>query len=174
MINKLFINIFLLLGLMLSGCHYHVGYPLDHTNIKTVYVAPAITDAIVPQMSAVLTRQIRENLIRGSHIKLAAYDNADVILETTITHYGRSVGTVDEADTDVAKTLSLSSTIKCSLKDRATGKYYFKDQSVSASLSINANTSAQAIEYQRLTQLSEKLAQKVVMLIFNLDSDLKE
>ena len=172
MIKKFLGGIILILSL--SGCHYHVGYPIDQTHIKTINVTPAVTDAIVPQMSAVLTRQIRENLIRSSRIKLADYDHADAILETTITAYTRSVGTVDEADTDVAKTLSLSSSIKCSLKDRITSKYYFKDQSVSASLSINANTSAQAIEYQRLTQLSEKLAQTVAMLIFNLDSDLKE
>lgn len=171
--NKIFTNIFLFLCFILSGCHYHAGYPIDNTNVKTICVLPAKIEAIVPQMSAVLTRQIRENLIRNG-ITLREEDTANAILETSITNYGRSVGSVDEIDTDIAKTLSLNATIKCSLKNRTTGKYYFKDQSISASLSINANTSAQAIEYQRLPQLSEKLAQKVAMLIFNWDNTLPE
>lgn len=172
--NKYFINIFFTLGLFLSGCHYYVGYPIDQTNLKTIYVAPAKTEAIVPQMSAVLTRQIRENLVRNGGIKLVAIDNADAILETNITQYGRSVGTVDENDTDIAKTLSLNATIECSLRNQHTGKYYFKDQSISTSLSINANTSAQSIEYQRLPQLTEKLAQKVSTLILNIDKNISE
>lgn len=151
---------------MLSGCHYHTGYPITNTNIKTICVLPGKTEAIVPQMSALLTRQIRENLIQNG-IMLSEEDTADAVLETSITNYGRSVGSVDETDTDVAKTLSLNASVKCSLKNRLTDDYYFKNQTLSASLSINANNSAQAIEYQRLPQLTEKLAQKISTLIFN-------
>lgn len=167
--SKVFTNVSLLLCLILPGCRYHTGYPVANTSIKTICVLPTKTEAIVPQMSALLTRQIRENLIRNG-IALGAEDTADAVLEMSITTYGRSVGSVDEADTDVAKTLSLNASVKCSLRNRLAGDYYFKNQSLSASLSINANTSAQAIEYQRLPQLTEKLAQKVSTLIFNIDN----
>lgn len=165
---KKFINIFWLLCFILSGCQYRSGYPINHTEIKSICVLPAITQAIVPQMSALLTRQIRENLIRNG-ITLTTEAAADATLETSIINYGRSVGSVEETDTDIAKTLSLNATIKCSLKNNRTGGYYFKDQSLSASLSINANESAQAIEYQRLPQLTEKLAKKISMFVFNVD-----
>ncbi len=168
--NRYFINIFLILGSFIpSGCHYKGGYPINQTNIKTISVLPAKIEAIVPQASTPLTRQIRNNLLQNS-IKLASNETADAILETSIINYGRSIGSVEEYDTDVAKTLSLNATIRCSLKHRISGKYYFKDQTFSASININANNLAQTIEYQRLPQLTEKLAKKVSNFILNTDS----
>jgi len=164
-----------LFPLLFSGCisHYKVGYPIDRTSIKTIYVAPAIQKAVVPQMSAVLSRQIREEVLRTGGIKLADRNLADAELETTITDYGRSIGSVDEYDTNTARTLSLNATICCSLK-KSDGTYLFKDYSVSSSININANTSAQALEYQRLPQLTRELAKKVVMRIINIDLSSEE
>lgn len=161
----------LLAGCMLtfSGCtRYHAGYPVDATSIKSIYVAPAVKKALGAQISAVLTRQLREGILRNGGIGLAGKYDADATLETTITHYGRSIGTVEEYDTDTAKTLSLNITVQCSLKDNRTDAYYFKNQTFSASISINANDAAQCIEYQRLPQLTRKLAQQVVMCIANI------
>ena len=165
-------NLFVyLISVLLSGCisHYKAGYPIDKTSVKAIYVAPAIQKAIVPQMSAVLSRQIREEILRTGGVRLADKGFSDAELETTITNYGRSIGTVDEYDTDKAKTLSLNATLSCSLK-KLDGTYIFKDYSISSSISINANTSAQTLEYQRLPQLTRELAKKVVMRIINIDS----
>lgn len=161
----------LLAGCMLtfSGCaRYHAGYPIDATSIRSIYVAPAIKKALSAQTSAILTRQLREGILRNGGIGLADKHDADATLETTITHYGRSIGTVEEYDTNTAKTLSLNITVQCSLKDNRTDAYYFKNQTFSASISINANNAAQSIEYQRLPQLTHKLAQQVVMCIANI------
>ena len=168
---KKFCSPFLLFSLLfLSGCRYHAGYPIHHSNIKTVYVAPAVKKALVAQMSGVLTQQIRNEILRNGNLHLADKNHADVLLETTITHYGRSIGTVEEYDTDKARTFALNAQIECSLKDVKTGHYYFKAKQISASISINANTAAQAIEYQKQPQLTRELAKKVAMLIANIDT----
>lgn len=163
------ILILALFALILSGCRYRAGYPIAKSGIQSIYVAPAITEAVVAQMSGVLSRQIREEITHLGLVRLGSKTDSDATLETTITHYGRSIGSVEEYDTDTAKTLSLNATIRCSLKSNLSGEYFFKDRTLSASLSINATDSAQAIEYQKLPQLSHKLAKKLVMLIANTD-----
>lgn len=157
------------LSLMLSGCRYHAGYPVTQSGIASIYVAPAVNEAIVAQMSGVLSRQIREEVLHLGLATLNSETGSDATLETTIIKYGRSIGSVDEYDTDTAKTLSLDATIRCSLKNNASGEYFFKDRVLSASLSINATDTAQAIEYQRLPQLSRKLAKRLAMLIAMVD-----
>lgn len=157
------------LSAIISGCRYHAGYPVAKSGIHTIYVAPAINEAIVAQMSGILSQQIREEITHLGIAALGSESDSDTTLETTITDYGRSIGSVDEYDTDTAKTLSLNATIRCSLKCNSTGEYYFKNRTLSASLSINATDSAQSIEYQRLPQLSHKLARQLVMLIANTD-----
>ena len=164
--------ILVVLTIMLSGCRYRAGYPIAKSGIQSIYVAPAVTEAVVAQMSGILSRQIREEIIQLGIASLDTETNSDAVLETTITNYGRSVGSVDEYDTDIAKTLSLSATIRCSLKNNKTGEYFFKDRTLTASLSINAVDSAQSIEYQRIPQLSHKLAKQLVMLIANVDKTL--
>lgn len=161
-----------LMFFVLSGCaRYRSGYPISQTFIKTIYVAPAVQRAIVPQMSATLSRQIREEIIRNSNLRLVDKGCADVELETTITNYGRSIGTVDEYDPDTAKTLSLNASVCCNLKC-SDGHYIFKNQTFSSSISINANNSAQALEYQRLPQLARELAKKITTRIMNLDASI--
>ena len=153
----------------LAGCsNYKAGYPIDHTMLKTLFVLPAKTRALAAQMSGVLSQQIRETILRNGTLKLAkTIESADVVLETEIIKYGRSIGSVDEYDTDLAKTLSLNTSVKCSLFDHQ-GNYFFKDQTFSASVSINATDSAQLIEYQRIPQLTRELAQKIALFISNI------
>jgi len=168
-IRMRFFSFVFILG-CLAGCsNYKAGYPIDRACFKTVFVLPAKTHALAAQMSGVLSQQIRENILRHGTLKLAkTIEAADVVLETEITNYGRSIGTVDEYDTDVAKTLSLNASVKCSLYNHQ-GRFFFKDQSFSASVSINATDSAQLIEYQRMPQLTREIAQKIAMCIANLE-----
>lgn len=169
--NKTLAKIFILSVLtgVLAGCHYHAGYPVVQSGIRSIYVAPVVTEAVVAQMSGILSRQIREEITYLGIASLDSEIDSDATLETTIIDYGRSIGSVDEYDTDVAKTLSLNATIRCSLKSNYSGEYFFKGKTLSASLSINAADSAQSIEYQRMPQLSHKLAKQLVMLIANVD-----
>ena len=164
-----FFSFVFVLGCLMGCSNYKAGYPIDRTRLKTVFVLPAKTRALAAQMSGVLSQQMREMILRYGALKLAkTIEAADVVLETEITNYGRSIGTVDEYDTDVAKTLSLNASVKCSLYNHQ-GKVFFKDQSFSASININASDSAQLIEYQRMPQLTRELAQKIAMYIANLE-----
>lgn len=152
--------------LFIAGCsNYRFGFPIDNASFKTIYVAPTANKAFVAQVQGVMTKQIREELIRNG-ISLQDKNLADVTLSTTIKDYGRAVGAVYETDPDNAKSLSLSLTIECELVDNSTGKVYFKTN-VSHSISINANDYAQAIEYQKMPVLTREVAKKIAMVILN-------
>lgn len=152
--------------LLASGCsNYRLGFPVDGASFSTVYVAPAVNKAFVSQAQGILTKQIREELIRNG-IELGGKKSADVSLLTTITNYGRSIGAVYETDPDNAKTLSLSLNVECECVDNKSGKSYFKTN-ISHSISINANDYAQAIEYQKMPLLTREVAKKIAMVVFN-------
>lgn len=171
--KKLSICSFILVGVLMStfvGCtRYRWGMPVDKASFKTIYVAPAKNRAFVAQVQALLTRQIREEILRNGQLHLAPKSKADAILTVDVESYGRSIGAVYETDPDTAKSLSLTLSVKCELKNVQTGKVYFKERGVSHSLSVSANDYAQAIEFQKMPQVTRDVAKKIAMLVANVD-----
>jgi len=160
---------FFLLLILVGGCsRYQWGLPVKSASFKTIYIAPVKNKAYVAQAQSVLTRQLREEILRNGYLRLSSKNNADVHLEVYVESYGRSIGAVFEKDPDTAKTLSLSLTAKCSLIGNKVQKDYFKDQTVSHSQSIKADGFAQPIEYQKLPEITREVAKKIVMLVANL------
>ena len=151
--------------LFLGGCTYHAGYPIDQYGMKTIYVKPAVKEAVAAQLSGRLTAQIREEILRNGFIRITDQkETADAILETTITDYKRGISVTEENDDEKAKSLSLRATVKYKLTDNHTDQT-ISDGSVSASVSIYATTNAQAIEYQRTPQLTRSIAKQIAQAI---------
>ena len=146
--------------LLLGGCRYRAGFPVDSYNIKTIYVKPTVKEALTAQLSGELTRQLGEEILRNGFLRLAPSHEADATLETTITNYSRGISVVDEDDDEKAKSLSLSATCKYTLRDNRDGTV-ISNGSVSSSVGITATTHAQAIEYQRAPQLTRALAKQI-------------
>ncbi len=146
--------------LLLGGCRYRAGFPVDSYNIRTIYVKPTVKEALTAQLSGDLTRQLGEEILRNGFLRLAPSNKADATLETTVSDYNRGISVVDEDDDEKAKSLSLSATCKYILRDNRDGKV-ISEGSVSASVGITATTNAQAIEYQRAPQLTRALAKQV-------------
>lgn len=155
------IGVFLVVPLLLlGGCRYRAGFPVDSYNVKTIYVKPTVKQALTAQLSGDLTRQLGEEILRNGFLRLAPSDKADATLETTVSNYNRGISVVDEDDDEKAKSLSLSATCKYTLRDNRDGRV-ISSGSVSASVGITATTNAQAIEYQRAPQLTRALAKQV-------------
>lgn len=153
--------------LFLGGCTYHAGYPIDQYGIKTIYVKPAVKEAVAAQLSGTLTAQIREEILRKGFIRITDQkETADAILETTITDYNRGISITEKEDDDDEKVKSLyfSATVKYKLTDNHTDQT-ISDGSVSANVSIYATTLAQAIEYQRTPQLTRSIAKQIAQAI---------
>ncbi len=169
--NRNFFVLFLCFVLsLLSGCaHYKPGFPLGVTFVRKIYVEPVSRRTAVPQALAVLTRQLRCEFLENG-LKLAGPNDADGILETEIIDYGRSTSNVDDLDTDVARTLSLKITAKCSFK-QANGLYFFKDEKISTSVKMTVSDSIQVIEYHRITELTQALAKKIAMFVFHVSKE---
>ena len=156
------IGVFLIvpLLLLLGGCRYRAGFPVDSYNIKTIYIKPTVKEALTAQLSGDLTRQLGEEILRNGFLRLAPSHEADATLETTVNNYDRGISVADEDDDEKAKSLSLSAICKYTLRDNRDGRV-ISEGSVSASVGITATTNAQAIEYQRAPQLTRALAKQV-------------
>ena len=146
--------------LLLGGCRYRAGFPVDSYNIKTIYIKPTVKEALTAQLSGDLTRQLGEEILRNGFLRLAPSHEADATLETTVNNYNRGISVADEDDDEKAKSLSLSAICKYTLRDNRDGRV-ISEGSVSASVGITATTNAQAIEYQRAPQLTRALAKQV-------------
>ena len=151
---------------LFGGCRYQAGYPIDRTNIRTIYVKPAIQDTLITQASGVFTRQLREQLARNRRLRLKNVQQADVTLETTLIDYQRAISTLSTTDTDAASTLTLELSASCSLYDNRTHTYRFRNQRFTVNEVIAANDSTLAAETQSIPILTQALAKKIAQALF--------
>ena len=173
-----FIHLFLLLFLCLPflGCsNYSFGrraqIPLPFSRI---YVAPVKNESFAPQAQALLTKSVRNKLANQPGIKLAESPDNAAILEITIIKYGQSSAGyeyVEKKDGDKKhdgwKAYDVDMSVSCSLVDGKTGKVYFKDHKVSASVECRDRENYQEAKYQAMPQLVQKLADKICEDICN-------
>lgn len=164
----------ILLLLLLNACHYQAGYPVAQCPLKTIYVQPIIKDALVANISGVLTRQLREELARNTILKVVTKESgADARLETHLVRYEPTVSSVSTDDALSAHTLSLKATARCSLQDMNTGYYYFKDREFTVEVAIRCSAEGQTAEYQAIPLVARDLAKKIIVAI-GMQKGLKE
>ena len=156
-----FIYLFWILAILLPffGCvSYHPGIganiplPFDR-----VYVAPVKNKSFAPQSQALLTKSVRNKLANQPGIKLAESPDNAAILEITIIRVVY----------DDWKAYDVDMFVSCSLVDGKTGKVYFKDHKVSASVECRDRENYQEAKYQAMPQLVQKLADKICEDICN-------
>ena len=178
-----FIYLFWILAILLPffGCvSYHPGIganiplPFDR-----VYVAPVKNKSFAPQSQALLTKSVRNKLANQPGIKLAGSPDNAAILEITIIKYGQSSAGYEYVEKqenqnnnekheyDDWKTYDVDMSVSCSLVDGKTGKVYFKDHKVSASVECRDRENYQEAKYQAMPQLVQKLADEICEDICN-------
>lgn len=173
-----FIHLFLLLFLCLPflGCsNYSFGrraqIPLPFSRI---YVAPVKNESFAPQAQALLTKSVRNKLANQPGIKLAESPDNAAILEITIIKYGQSSAGYEYVEKkngdkkhDGWKVYDVDMSVSCSLVNGKTGKVYFKDHKVSASVECRDRENYQEAKYQAMPQLVQKLADEICEDICN-------
>jgi hypothetical protein len=153
-----------LMALGFVGC-YHLGE--QPVPFQKIYIAPPTNASYAPRVQAVLLTQIREFLLKSKRVKLVDEAAADATLTLNITSYQRTVAAVNEKDPDIAKSLSLGLTVEYSLYNVREKKDFFKNKTVSETMSIVANTFTLAAEYQRMPELTRSVANTIVNTILS-------
>jgi hypothetical protein len=163
-------------ALVLSGCsHYRLGAGAAPA-FTTLFVAPVVAAAPVPQAASVATSALREAFARDGRVRLVdSADAAEAVLEVTLVGYGREVATVQANDTGLARKFDMTLTATATLRDTRSGKPLFADRPLAARRQAFTDNPREPgrfdnqgqAEYHLLPVLAEALAARAVSAVLD-------
>ena len=177
------------LALALTGCaHYQLGTG-GTPSFASLYVAPVMDKAHIPQAQVVTTSQIRDAFEKDGRVSLLdATRGADATLEVTLVGYTRQIAANRDGvfagsnvissvtDTGLAREFVITLTARCTLRDNRTGKALFTDRMVSVkknAMTDNGNpealpeTNQLQSEYNTLPILARALADQLTHTVLD-------
>ena len=157
------------LCLQTSCSSYRLGSPAP-IKFKSLYIKPVANRSFAPQAQTIVSAQLRETLIRDARIKIVAgEENADAVLDITLTNYERQAAARSSVDTAVANNFDVNLTATVSLFNRSTREYIFENRPIETRTDIYLNNpyiddqpiAFQLGERQAMEQLARQLARKI-------------
>jgi outer membrane lipopolysaccharide assembly protein LptE/RlpB len=149
----------LLLLLGLTACaHYQLGNgpPPKFTRL---YLAPVVSDGLIPQAQAVVTTQLREVFLKDGRLALVeSAAEADAVLTITLGSYQREATVSRPDDTGRARRFAVTLRASATLLDVRSGQKLFADRPLSATRGVFTDSGQIQAEYQTLPLLAEVLA----------------
>ena len=139
--KKLFQGIFALLLISIlgvgTGCKsYQLGHSAE-LPFQSIYIEPVKNDSFAPQAQTLLSSEVREAVIRDGRVKLvAAPEQADAVLMTTLTDYRRQGGARRQNDTQIARDFDITLGAELDLYDQKAGKFIFKERRIEARTNV--------------------------------------
>lgn len=143
----------------LCGCSYSLG-GLGEMPFSTIEISPIVNEADLPQAQAMLARDVADVLNREPKLR-TVIERGEADLKIVISDYSRTISAKSARDSVLASTQKLTLKLKCSLQNTRTGKYYFRDRSVSVSTDVYTGTSPGLGEPQSFPVLSREAARKI-------------
>lgn len=169
MIRRLAVSGLVALMLWLAGCaHYRLGTGAGLA-FEHLYIAPVENDTMLPQAVALVSTQVREAFIRDGRVALVATPaEADAVLEITLTRYGRTVATVQQRDTGLARKFDLTLDATLTLRDQRTGQALAENRSATSQREAFTDEHGQLqAEYQTLPLLASSLAENIAHAVLD-------
>lgn len=159
-IEKFFL--LLLASLFCTACSYRLAgtdQPLPFRNLALKQVE---NNAYVAQATNPLTFQVSNRLLQNPSVNLTDLESADAVLEITIEDYTKRDYARSSIDTALASGNRVTMRVFCSLKDKTSNKYYFKDKEIEATNHIYTKDGLINAEYNNMTVLTDELAKRIV------------
>jgi len=156
--SRLFAALIALLALMLGGCaNYRLGTG-SLPSFKTIYLAPAESEALVPQARALVSGRIREAFLRDGRLSPTVNaDEAEAVLTVTLRNFGREASVAKAEDAGLARKFALKLTAVCTLRTRD-GKVLFENREVTVTRELYVDGGQLQSEYETLPYLADMLA----------------
>lgn len=157
---------FFVLGL--AGC---AGYRLGTgaaPKFATLFVAPVVTEALIPQARVELTTRLREAFLRDGRVRLVnSPAGADAVLEITVTGYQRDVAVTRADDTGLARRFDITLQARATLRDNRGTQPFFTDRVLTARRGAMTDDGLVPAETQLLPILGESLATEAVRAVLD-------
>ncbi len=147
-----------------SCANYKLAGTAQTLPFSTIFVKPAQNKSYATQVAPMLTSNVCKMLAATPDLELVGADDAQAQLEIEITDYKKDGVSTRPDDTAMALSFNQELTAKCSLFDRRSGKYIFKDKEVKYSLITYSETSGDVLgpQYQNMSNLARGLARRIV------------
>jgi hypothetical protein len=153
----------LLWAASVGGCaHYNLGSGAPPP-FHSLYVPPVRNNSFAPQAQATLSDQVRQSLLQEGTFTLANPADADAKLDIVVTDYKPNEAATSLNNTLNASSYTLTLTVECTLTDLRSGKVYFKNRPISASVEafVQGGNDFSEAEYQAMPNLARALALQI-------------
>ena len=154
--------------LILSACsHYQMGTGAK-AKFSTLFIPPVTSTAVIPQAQVLVTTQLREAFIRDGRVSLVdSADEADAILQISLSGYDRTVAVSRPDDTGLARRFDVTLRAKATLTDNRSKVAYFVQRPLSATRGAFTDSGLVPAEYETLPLLAEQLANDSVHAVLD-------
>ncbi|MCD8298702.1 MAG: LPS assembly lipoprotein LptE [Opitutae bacterium] len=146
--------------MLAGGCAYSLGRGEAKLDFATISLAPIKNKADLPQVHALLARNISDELNSEGGLKLVK-EGAQAELTVVVNDYSRSISISSSRDTVVASSINVKLELICSLRNTRTGEFYFQDKKITATTEAYLGSATGLAETQTLPALTRLAAQKV-------------
>ncbi len=147
--------------MVLGGCaHYQLGLPGD-LPFTSIFVKPVQNHSLAPQADALVTQNLREAFIRDGSLQLRPESGADVTLTVTLTRYERERAAVQESDSFLGRSYSVTLQARITIVDNRNGDVYMDKRNVEANDVVYVDGGLTQAEYHVMPVLAERLASKI-------------
>ncbi len=148
-----------------SACSsYRMGPPGgdEASPFRSVYVELIKNESFAPQAQAPLSDQLAETFMTTANVRTVDKGEAQATLTVVLKEYKRSMSATQSRDTVQGQSFTLTLISECTLLDNRTGKYYFKNRTISTSMEAYVYGGFGRAEYESMPVLARDLARKIV------------
>ncbi len=147
--------------LFLASCTaYQLGRPAASVP-SSVYLAPVVNRADVPQVRALLTDALREEFLRAGGWQLQSENAAEARIEVTLVAFERSTAATSSTDTGRGVSFENRLVAEVTALGTKTGEVLLRPFTIEASSLALIDPSLPDSEYQTLPALSAELAARI-------------
>jgi hypothetical protein len=153
---------FLLFCFVLGGCRYALG-PAGELSFDRLYVRVVHNDSLAPQAGPLLSRALREEILREGRARLVnSQEDADAILTVRLIDYDQIPEAYRSEDTVLAASFRLRLFALAHLNSSPSGKSLLKETLFNSNAStITSSVTETPVSRQPMMTSSRSLARKI-------------
>lgn len=152
----------------LSACaHYQLGTGAK-VRFNTLFIAPVSITTAIPQAQVLVATQVREAFIHDGRVTLVnSPEEADAVLQISLTGYDRVVAVSRPDDTGLARRFDVTLQAKATLTDNRSKEAYFVQRPLKATRGAFTDSGLVPAEYATMPLLAEQLATETVHAVLD-------
>lgn len=146
-----------------SSCGYYRTTSRTAGDIKRIAIPYLKNETPEPDVEIVITQEIIDGIVRDNTLKVVSEEDADGILEASITEYRNVPYTFAESGTEVqAEQYRLTIVLRASLFDKARNSYIWENRSIKANGDYYLETTSEQTYEKALEDVYRDIVESIL------------